>query len=173
MKQLALIGFKSAGKSSIGRQLAARLSLPFVDLDTEIEKYFFALHDKNFSCRQIMLHHGETYFRGLENKMLEKIKMTARHVIAVGGGMPIFHANQMWLKQQYVIYITANPATVFARIMQSGTPAFFSLSHDPQVEFDQHWRAREIIYQQFADVIIHNDQSITDAVNQIMQHLSK
>lgn len=77
---IVLIGLMGAGKSSIGRRLAARLNLPFKDADTEIEAA------ANMSVSEIFETHGETAFRDGERKVIARLLSGPRHVLATGGG---------------------------------------------------------------------------------------
>ncbi len=77
---IVLIGLMGAGKSSIGRRLAARLNLPFKDADTEIEAA------ANMSVAEIFENHGETAFRDGERKVIARLLSGARQVLATGGG---------------------------------------------------------------------------------------
>src|SRR5690349_71191 len=80
-----LIGMPGSGKSTIGKQLAAALLLPFVDLDHEIERKELK------SIAEIFSEKGENYFRHTESQMLQQWAGSARDfVMATGGGAPCF-----------------------------------------------------------------------------------
>lgn len=84
--KIFLIGMPGSGKSTIGKSLAMRLNLPFVDLDHEIEKKEGRLIKDIFNIS------GETYFREVESKTLREIASSSTDcVIATGGGAPCFH----------------------------------------------------------------------------------
>src|SRR5438067_12110554 len=68
-----------AGKSSIGRRLAARLSIPFVDADTEIEKA------AGMAIAEIFSAHGEPYFRSGEARVIARLLEGGPQVLATGG----------------------------------------------------------------------------------------
>ena len=75
-----MVGMMGAGKSSIGRRLAARLGLPFVDADTEIEEA------ANATITEIFEQHGEAYFRDGERRVIQRLLDGAPKVLATGGG---------------------------------------------------------------------------------------
>lgn len=79
---IALIGFMGAGKSTVGRQLAARLGYDFVDVDQRIEAR------GGRSIRRIFAESGEEAFRRLESETLRELASRRRVVIASGGGAP-------------------------------------------------------------------------------------
>jgi len=81
---LALIGLRCAGKTTIGRLVSARLGWPFIDLDDMVRRAF---HQR--SIREIWLEHGEQSWRDGELKCLRTALKQHRHVIALGGGVPM------------------------------------------------------------------------------------
>jgi shikimate kinase len=79
-RSLVLVGMMGAGKSSIGRRLATRLDLPFVDADLEIEKAAGMTIPEMFSA------HGEPYFRAGEARVIARLLDHGPQVLATGGG---------------------------------------------------------------------------------------
>jgi shikimate kinase len=79
-RSVVLVGMMGAGKSSIGRRLASRLALPFVDADTEIEKA------AGMAIPEIFSAHGEPYFRAGEARVIARLLEGGPQVLATGGG---------------------------------------------------------------------------------------
>ena len=79
-RSIVLVGMMGAGKSSIGRRLAARLGIPFVDADTEIEKA------AGMTIPEIFATHGEAYFRAGEARVIARLLESGPQVLATGGG---------------------------------------------------------------------------------------
>lgn len=79
-RSLVLVGLMGCGKSSIGRRLATRLGLPFIDADEEIER----VAQKSIS--EIFADHGEAFFRDREAKVIERLLGGGPQVLATGGG---------------------------------------------------------------------------------------
>jgi shikimate kinase len=79
-RTVVLVGMMGAGKSSIGRRLATRLSIPFVDADTEIEKA------AGMTIPEIFAAHGEPYFRAGEARVIARLLDGGPQVLSTGGG---------------------------------------------------------------------------------------
>jgi shikimate kinase len=79
-RPIVLVGLMGAGKSSIGRRLAARLSLPFFDADMEIEAA------ANATIPEIFERYGEPHFRDGERRVIARLLDGPPHVLATGGG---------------------------------------------------------------------------------------
>jgi shikimate kinase len=79
-RSIVLVGLMGCGKSTVGRRLAQRLSLRFVDADEEIELA------ANKSIREIFAEHGEPYFRAGERRVIARILRSGPQVLATGGG---------------------------------------------------------------------------------------
>src|SRR4051812_14612965 len=79
-KTVALVGMMGAGKTSIGRRLAARLEVPFADADQEIEAA------AGMTVPEIFAKYGEPEFRRLERSVIARLLHDTPHVLATGGG---------------------------------------------------------------------------------------
>ncbi len=79
-RSIVLVGMMGAGKSSIGRRLAGRLGIPFVDADTEIERA------AGMTISEIFEKHGELYFRAGEARVIARLLDNGPQVLATGGG---------------------------------------------------------------------------------------
>ena len=79
-RSIVLVGMMGAGKSSIGRRVAARLGIPFVDADVEIEQA------AGMSIADIFAAHGEPYFRAGEARVIARLLEQGPQVLATGGG---------------------------------------------------------------------------------------
>jgi len=79
-RSIVLVGMMGAGKSSVGRRLAARLGIPFVDADAEIESA------AGRTIAEIFAEHGESYFRAGEARVIARLLEQGPQVLATGGG---------------------------------------------------------------------------------------
>jgi shikimate kinase len=96
MKNIYLIGMPSSGKSTLGKELARNLSYTFADMDKLIE----TREQKTIS--EIFSNQGEAHFRELEKKTLQGFQPDQSMVIATGGGVPCFHDNMQFIKNNGV-----------------------------------------------------------------------
>src|SRR5690606_15597523 len=84
--KIFLVGMLGSGKTTLGKQLAARLNIPFVDMDWEITK------KENRSVQEIFAEKGEDYFREVEAAVLRELASSnGSMIIGTGGGAPCFH----------------------------------------------------------------------------------
>lgn len=95
-KPVVLVGLMGAGKSTIGRRLARKLNLEFVDSDQEIEN---AAH---CSISDIFEIQGESYFRELERKVIGRLLDRPAHVLATGGGAFIQEETRTLIKKNAI-----------------------------------------------------------------------
>lgn len=107
-RSVVLVGLMGCGKSAIGRRLAAKLGLPFVDADEEIEKA------AGKSIEDIFADHGEPYFREGERKVLSRLLRSGPQVLATGGGAFMNeetrgtiaeHGVSVWLKAELPLLV--------------------------------------------------------------------
>jgi shikimate kinase len=82
-RSVVLVGMMGAGKSSVGRRLAARLGVPFIDADAEIESA------AGMTIAEIFAQHGESYFRAGEARVIARVLEQGPQVLATGGGAVI------------------------------------------------------------------------------------
>jgi shikimate kinase len=114
LRRLVLTGFMGAGKSTIGRLLAARLNWSFLDLDAHLEARTGA------TIPQLFERHGEAHFRRLESSALASALGQNHTVLALGGGTPEELTNRLLLEQTpatFTIFLDAPFPTLFDRCM--------------------------------------------------------
>ena len=117
MRRIILLGYMGAGKTTIGKVLAQKLSLEFFDLDWYIEDRF------RMKIPQIFAEKGEEGFREIERKMLHEVAEFENVVISCGGGTPCFFDRQHGIHEQ----------TGKNHISQSGPRSTYAPSADGQV----------------------------------------
>jgi len=169
---LILIGFKHAGKTLLGENLSTRLNRPFVDLDAEIIRQHTAQCGQEQSCREILQHHGDEFFRELESVALKEVlSEEIPLILALGGGTPLMKRNQTLLKGQQIVHITAPRSIVFERIMINGKPAFFSQETDAFEQFQKLWEERLPVFEQLAKITVKNEGAIDTLADEVLTRL--
>lgn len=111
MKNIVLIGFMGTGKSSVGKVLAEKLGVKFVDVDEVIEK------TTGMKISEIFSKFGESRFRDIETEIIKLITKKKGQVIATGGGVVLRDENMKQLKESGVIFcLKASENVIFERV---------------------------------------------------------
>jgi len=109
--KIYLVGFMGAGKTTVGRELAARLDVPFFDLDGLVEAA------EKSSIKEIFAQRGEPYFRKRERDVLRSTKHLDSAVVATGGGTFTFDENIQFIQGEGLsVYLSAPYSLLRARI---------------------------------------------------------
>lgn len=110
-RPIALVGMMGAGKTVVGRRLAARLGLDFIDSDHEIETCARA------TIPELFARHGEAYFREREAKVVSRLVAEGRRVIATGGGAFMHPATRALLKARCItVWLKADAEVLMRRV---------------------------------------------------------
>ena len=108
---IALVGLPGSGKSTVGRQLARRLGVPFADSDHVIEQQL------GCSIREYFEREGEDRFRDIEAAVLDDLTRHHEGVLATGGGAVLRDENRSHLRGRgHVVYLRSTPEEVFRRL---------------------------------------------------------
>ncbi len=145
-RTIALVGMMGAGKSSIGRRLAARLEVPFRDADGEIERA------AGCTVAEIFARYGEGAFREGERKVIERLLGEPPHVLATGGGAFIDPQTRTRIKDSAVsVWIKAPLEVLLARVHRKDDRPLLKTG-DPREIMERLLKLREPIYAE-ADLI--------------------
>src|SRR6185437_11475928 len=110
-RTVALVGLMGAGKSSIGRRLAQRLKVPFIDADSEIEAAAGA------TVEEIFERHGEAAFREGERRVIARLLEGPVHVLATGGGAFMDPATRVLMRERAIsIWLRAELDLLLPRV---------------------------------------------------------
>ncbi len=149
---LFLVGLPGAGKSTLGRSLARRLGMPFVDADTELERRLGVTIPTIFEIE------GEAAFRDREEASLAELVVRTGIVLATGGGAVIRPANRERLKANgTVVYLHAEPATLRERTRKSHHRPLLNTA-DPFARLMELYAQRDRLYREVADVVLESDR---------------
>ncbi len=111
MRNVILCGFMGCGKTTVGRELAARTGMTFVDMDVYIEE------QAGMTVSDLFAHYGEEEFRRREREACRELAARTNQVIAAGGGALTFPVNAEALRQSGVIVLLEiSPQAVLARL---------------------------------------------------------
>jgi shikimate kinase len=115
-RPIVLVGLMGVGKSTVGRRLATRLSLPFVDADNAIESA------AGMTVAEIFERFGEPYFRDGERRVIGRLMDGTAKVIATGGGAFINpETRALILDQATAIWLNAHPDILAERVRRRDT----------------------------------------------------
>jgi shikimate kinase len=161
-KPIVLTGMMGSGKSVLGKALAKKLGLPFIDADAEIER------QENASIAAIFTEHGEERFRKIEENVLRKLLAGPVAVIAAGGGAIINqHTRLLFREQALAVWLKAPVATLFERTKGDATRPLLK-NGDPLATLSRLLTERERFY---AEAAIHLDTSAA-SFNETVEELA-
>lgn len=114
MKNIFLIGFMGAGKSTVAACLKKEYGMQLIEMDEQI------VHQEGMSISEIFETKGEEYFRRLETELLKGLMDQENRVVSCGGGAAMRQCNVETMKKSGVIvYLSAAPETVYGRVKNS------------------------------------------------------
>ena len=166
IKQIFLIGMMGSGKSTVGSMLADKLNWTFIDIDTELEK------DHGLSIND-MFNNGESNFRSLESKKLEKIVLKNHIVCATGGGIVEEDVNRKILNQSFCVYLDTSLDVLHERVKHDCSRPLL-LKGDKKDLLRDIFNNREEKYKSLSKLNINTDNvDISDSCKTIMEYISE
>jgi shikimate kinase len=157
-RSIVLIGMMGVGKSSVGRRLAARLSIPFVDADTEIEKA------AGMTIAEIFARHGESYFRNGEARVIARLLDGGPQVLATGGGAFMNAETRALIKVKGVsIWLHAESDVLLRRISKRRNDRPLLQTDDPVETLRRLLAEREPTYA-LADLTVQSREVAHEAI---------
>jgi shikimate kinase len=146
-RSIVLVGMPGCGKSAIGRRLAPRLDLPFVDVDEEIERA------AGKTIKEIFADHGEPSFRDGERRVIARLLAAGPQVLATGGGALLSEQTRANIRRQGIsIWVKADVAILVRRIVKRSNRPLFE-GRDPERVVMELMEARNHIYA-MADIVV-------------------
>lgn len=166
---IILIGFRCSGKTTIGKIIAKKLAMEFMDTDDVIE------HRTGMTIEALVKKEGWKYFREIEKKIVVELSQQDSMVVATGGGIPLDRNNVKKLKTSgWVVWLKARPSVIKQRMRQqlkSGLPRPSLTGRDPVEEVDEILAERSALYQKIADFVVETDtKSPREEAEQIIAH---
>ena len=164
MKNIVLMGFMGAGKTTIGKKLAKALEYEFIDTDEWIEK------EQGRKISNIFAEDGEVVFRDMETDLLRRLQNSEeKFVLSVGGGMPVREENRALLRNLgIVIYLKTSKEEIIRRVSGDKNRPLLQ-DGDLEEKVTSLMNAREQIYVETAHVdVITDGKTPSKVVENIM-----
>lgn len=167
VKPLVLVGLMGVGKTTIGRRLAKKLGLPFVDADEEIEKA------AGLTIAEIFERFDEDYFRDGERRVIARLMEDKPQVIATGGGAFMNdETRQLILDKATAIWLDADIEVLVERVSRRDTRPLLKTG-DPAVILRDLAKKRNPVYAQAQVHVTGNDSPHEQTVQKILKVLGK
>lgn len=164
-----MTGFMGAGKTTVGKALAKKENIPFLDTDQLIEQ------KAGMTISRIFEVQGEEAFRNMETAVLEELQnRTERSVISVGGGLPLREENRelLW-KLGTVVYLKVQPETVLERLKGDRTRPMLQ-GGEAKERVTTLLAYRTPLYQKAANLVVEaDDKRVGEIADEIMEKLKE
>jgi shikimate kinase len=166
-RSIVMVGLMGCGKSSVGKRLANKLGLPFIDADEEIERV------AQKSINEIFSDHGETFFRDRESKVIARLLASGPQVLATGGGAFINPETRAKMKESGIsVWLRAELPVLMRRVAKRDTRPLLR-DADPEAVMRKLMDDRYPIYAQ-ADLTVDSREVPHDSiVVEIIESLKK
>jgi shikimate kinase len=169
-RSIVMVGLMGCGKSSVGKRLANKLGLPFMDADEEIERV------AQKSINEIFADHGETFFRDRESKVIARLLASGPQVLATGGGAFINPETRANIKQSGIsIWLRAELPVLMRRVAKRDTRPLLR-DADPEAVMRKLMTDRYPVYAG-ADLTVESreaphDSIVADIIETLKKHLA-
>lgn len=163
---ISLVGLPGSGKTTVGRQLARRLGLPFVDSDHAIETRI------GCSIREFFDREGEARFRDMEEEVLDALSQDPHCVLSTGGGAVLRPNNRLNLHSRgQVVYLKSTPEELFRRLRHDVSRPLLQVA-DPLSRMRELFSVRDPLYRETAHFVLETGRpSVATLVNMIVMQL--
>jgi XRE family transcriptional regulator, aerobic/anaerobic benzoate catabolism transcriptional regulator len=163
--RIALIGLRGAGKSTLGAKLARELSLPFIELDREIEK------DAGMALAEIFSLYGQAGYRRIEKRTLDRVLgENARAIISIGGG--VVSEKETYdrvLSSCLTVWVKASPEDHMSRVIAQGDFRVMGENNEAMDDLRRILEAREALYRR-ADIHLQTSgESVDESLAKLKQ----
>ena len=161
-KPVVLVGPMGVGKTTVGKKLAKRLELPFVDTDAVITK-------NHGDISAIFADHGEPAFREIESDVLVSL-LNEPAVISTGGGAVLHEKSREALSLATVVYLSTDGKHIASRLKGGNRP----LIKNGISDWRQIYNSRKPLYEQVADLTVDTSNSnLLQTIDAILEGLNK
>jgi len=165
-KNIFLVGFMGAGKSTVGKILAEKIGYKFLDADKAVEDR------AGTTITDIFSEHGEPYFRDMESETTESLASGEKQVIATGGGVVQRDRNWDAMKSNGItIYLKASIETIWERIKDDTTRPLMQVENPVETARDL-LNKRTPMYEKADIILLTDDLSLEQAADEILALLN-
>jgi shikimate kinase len=163
---ISLVGLPGSGKTTVGRQLARRLQIAFVDSDHVIETRL------GCSIREFFEREGEQRFRDIEQEEIDKLTQRDDCVVSTGGGAVLREPNRQHLRERSsVVYLKSSPEELFRRLRHDQNRPLLQVA-DPLAKMRDLFAQRDPLYRETAHFVMETGRpSVATLVNMIVMQL--
>ncbi|MCV6586394.1 MAG: shikimate kinase [Marinibacterium sp.] len=153
-KTVVMVGMMGAGKTAVGRALAERLGVRFLDSDVEIEKA------ANMSIAEIFERHGESFFRDRERQVIARLLDEECGILSTGGGAFLSAQNRALISDRGVsVWLRADIEVLWNRVRHKDTRPLLRTA-DPRATLQEIYDARVPLYSK-ADLAVTSDGQVS------------
>ncbi len=162
---IVLTGMMGTGKSIVGKKLARKLNMSYVDTDEVIEK------EAGCSINEIFAGDGEKKFRIIEKKAVKYVSLLNNYVISTGGGVVKYAENMDELeKNAVIICLTADPDTIYKRTKKYINRPLLKVD-DPEKEIEKLLKQREKFYSRCDLMIDTSNKKVNEITGDIVKYI--
>jgi shikimate kinase len=157
-KTIVMVGMMGAGKTAVGRALAARLGVPFLDSDHEIEAA------ANMSIPEIFARDGESFFRLKERQVITRLLEEERGVLSTGGGAFLSEENRNIIRRGGVsVWLKADLDVLWNRVRHKDTRPLLRTA-DPRATLSELYEKRVPLYAEADLAVVSDGETSIDAM---------
>jgi len=157
-----LVGLMGAGKTTVGRSLAKRLGLDFIDSDHEIEAR------TGVSIPTVFEIEGEEGFRKREAQVIADLSRLSNRVVATGGGVVLLPENRANLRVSgFVVYLNVPPYTLWERTSHDRNRPLLQVDN-PLLKLEELYSQRDPLYRDVADLVVDCSRTNAHGVLQLL-----
>lgn len=158
-KTVVMVGMMGAGKTAVGKALAARLDVPFLDSDAEIETA------ANMTIAEIFERDGEAFFRDRETEVIERLLDTQVGVLSTGGGAFLNARNRELISSRGVsVWLNADLRLLWSRVRHKNTR--------PLLQTENPYQTLKTIYEARVPIYAQADISVTSRADYTIERMT-
>jgi shikimate kinase len=165
-RNIVLIGFMGAGKSTVGKLLSKKLGRKFLDTDEIIEKKM------SLAISQIFEKYGEAYFRDIESQVVKEVSAVGNQIISLGGGAILRDENVKTLKEKGVLIYLKVPLSELKKRLKGAQDRPLLKVENAEAQVEKIFASRKERYEEVADFIVDGSKPVMEVVDEIRRIIS-